>query len=60
MSGQTSVTLYGSVNYRYGTKAPKPDKDRSAEARFQRMQAKYAGASCTVILLTSAWQLGLC
>lgn len=40
MSGQTSVTVYSSVNYKYGTKPPKAEKDRSVEARLQRMQQK--------------------
>lgn len=40
MSGQTSVTVYASSNYKYGVKAPKPEKDRSVDGRFQRMQAK--------------------
>ncbi len=40
MSGQTSVTVYSSSNYKYGTKAPKQEKDRSVDARFLRMQQK--------------------
>lgn len=40
MSGQTPVTVYSSSNYKYGVKPPKAEKDRSVDARFQRMQQK--------------------
>lgn len=49
--GQTAYSVFPVGNYKFGAKAPKPEKENTTEGRLARIKAKCA---CTPVALDRA------
>lgn len=47
-SGQTAFSVFPVSNYKFGTKAPKPERDSNAQERLNRIKNKCVQATACV------------